>query len=81
MPPGMANKSLSIVSAYDKICFSGNQERFYGVPPGTVPTVPGKGWYHDYHTIQNKSAIHTMQLYLNCAFLATHICKGVERFL
>lgn len=81
MPPGMANKSLSIVSAYDKICFSGNQERFYGVPPSIAPTMLGKGWYSGYHTIQNKSAIHTMQLYLNCAFLATHICKGVERFL
>lgn len=23
-----------------------------GVPPGTAPTVPGKGWYHAYHTIQ-----------------------------
>lgn len=44
MPPGMANKSLSIVSAYDKICFSGNQERFYGVPPGAAATAPGKGW-------------------------------------
>lgn len=31
-----------------------------GVPPGIAPTMPGKGWYHDYHTIQNESAIHNV---------------------
>ena len=51
----------------------------YGVPPGTAATVPGTGWYHAYHTIQNKSAIHTMLLYWNCVLLATPFYIVSER--
>ncbi len=39
-------------------CELRNSRTDKGVPPRRAPTLRGKGWYLDYHTIQNKSAIH-----------------------